>query len=44
MPDFTQPVEMSFVFISIGAILLATAIGIWLVQIAKKSKKKKGEI
>ncbi|WP_373072744.1 hypothetical protein [Sulfurimonas sp.] len=38
MPDFTQPVEMSFVFISIGAILLVTAIGIGLVKLGKKSR------
>lgn len=37
MLDFTQPVEMSFVFISIGAILALTAIGIVLVKIKKKN-------
>ncbi|WP_277872373.1 hypothetical protein [Sulfurimonas lithotrophica] len=38
MPDFTQPVEMSFVFISIGAILAVTAVGIVLVKLGKKSR------
>ncbi|MCW8837253.1 MAG: hypothetical protein OQJ77_03715 [Thiovulaceae bacterium] len=38
MPDFTQPVEMSFVFISIGAIFVVTAVGIVLVKLGKKSR------
>ena len=38
MPDFTQPVEMSFVFITIGAILALTAVGIALVKMGKKSR------
>ena len=38
MPDFTQPVEMSFVYLSIGAILALTAVGIGLVKLGKKSR------
>jgi hypothetical protein len=38
MPDFTQAVEMSFVLISIGAILALTAVGIGLVKMGKKSR------
>jgi len=42
MPDMTQPVEMSFVFISIGAILALTAVGILLVKLGKKSRNQEG--
>ena len=35
MPNFTQPVELSFIFATIGVILLLTAIGIALVKIRK---------
>jgi len=42
MLDFTQPVEMSFVLITIGAILVLTAVGIVLVKLGKKSRNPEG--
>ena len=38
MPDFTQPIEMSFILESIGAIFALITIGILLVKIRKKAK------
>ncbi len=38
MPDFTQPVEMSFILESIGAIFALIAIGILFVKLGKNSK------
>jgi len=35
MPDVSQPVELSFIFGTIGVILLITAIGIALVKMKK---------
>jgi hypothetical protein len=35
MPDLTQPVTLSFIFETIGVILLITAIGIFLVKRGK---------
>ncbi len=32
MVDLSKPVELSFVFFAIGLILLATAVGIYLVK------------
>jgi subtilase family serine protease len=38
MPDFSQPVSMSFVLISIGAIFALIAVGIAFVKLGKKSR------
>lgn len=38
MPDMTQPVELSFIFSSIGIIFALIAVGIALVKLGKKSK------
>lgn len=38
MPDMTQPVELSFIFSSIGIIFAVIAVGIALVKLGKKSK------
>jgi len=35
MPDLSQPIELSFIFATIGVILLVTAIGIVLVKMKK---------
>lgn len=32
MPDLSQPVPLSFIFETIGAILALVAVGIWLVK------------
>lgn len=37
MPDMTQPVEMSFILSTIGAIFAVIAVGIVLVKVGKKS-------
>lgn len=37
MPDMTQPVEMSFILSTIGAIFVVIGIGIALVRAGKKS-------
>ncbi len=37
MPDLTQPVTLTFIFATIGVILLITAIGIGLVKMKKDS-------
>ncbi len=37
MPDLTQPVTLTFIFSTIGVILLITAIGIGLVKMKKDS-------
>ena len=36
MPDFSQPVELSFIFKTIAVILLITAVGIVLVKMKSK--------
>lgn len=38
MPDFTQPVEMSFIISTIGVIFAVIAVGIALVKLGKKSR------
>lgn len=38
MPDMSQPVEMSFIFSTIGVIFAIVAIGIALVKLGKKSR------
>jgi len=44
MPDFTQPVEASFITFSIIAIFVGVGIGIALVQLFKKAKLKKAKL
>ncbi len=38
MPDFTQPVESSFIALSIGAIFVGVGIGIALVKFFKEAQ------
>jgi hypothetical protein len=38
MPDLTHPVTLSFIFETIGVILLFTAVGIMLVKMRKKEE------
>jgi len=38
MPDFTQPVSLPFIALSIGAIFVLVAVGIIFVKLGKKSK------
>jgi predicted permease len=38
MPDFTQPVEMSFIIETIGVIFAIIGVGIVLVKKGKKSR------
>lgn len=38
MVDFSQPVEFSFIIITIVAIVIITGIGVALVKLGKKSK------
>jgi len=39
VPDFSQPVESSFIIASIAGIFLLVGLGIALVKIVKKSKE-----
>lgn len=41
MPDFSQPVEMSFIISTIGVIFAVIAVGIALVKLGKKSRNPK---
>ncbi len=38
MPEFSQPVEMSFIISTIGVIFAVIAVGIALVKMGKNSK------
>ena len=38
MPDFSQPVETSFIIATIAVIFAVTGIGIALVKLGKKSR------
>ncbi len=38
MPDLTQPVTLTFIFETIGVILLLTAVGIVLVRMRSKKE------
>jgi predicted permease len=38
MPDFTQPIEMSFVIETVGFIFVLIGVGIALVKMGKKSR------
>jgi|GEM_PF-640493 len=42
MPDFTQPIEMSFVIETVGFIFVFIGVGIALVKIGKKTKNPEG--
>lgn len=39
MPDFSQPVESSFIVATIATIFVIIGIGIVIVKLVKKSKK-----
>jgi cell division protein FtsX len=39
MPDFSQPVESSFIVATIAVILALVAVGILAVKLVKKSKE-----
>lgn len=41
MPDFSQPVEASFIIASIAMIFALTGVGIALVKMGKKSRNPK---
>lgn len=42
MPDFSQPVESSFIIVTIAMIFIIIGVGIAFVKLGKKSRNPKG--